>query len=75
MLRTKKIKALDADTWTYLGDMEVVEDIDRCRTCFYAVLKEFELGGLVKERWAELYCGFHDIEVDGSDYCSWWEEK
>lgn len=75
MLKTQKIKAIDPETWTYIGDLEVITEVKGCDTCMYACLKEYEVGGLVKERWAELYCGFHDIECGHTDYCSWWEKR
>lgn len=73
MIHTK-IQAIEPKEWKYLGELEVISKVDRCKTCMWYCAKEYELIGLQKERWAEMMCGLHKIEgVDPDDYCSWWE--
>lgn len=74
MIHKKIIRAFDPKTYDDLGNIEVIQSVDKCRNCEWCVVKETVLTGRENERWGELYCALHRIEnIKEDDFCSWWE--
>ena len=78
MIKKKVIRALDAKTFEDYGNIEIIESVDRCKTCCWFCLDHWEIpngfGG--KEVFNIGYeCGIDGRKVEPDDYCAWWEEE